>query len=197
MSSSSSSDESDEEERKKFASCVTGYQLSANDNSASKNSSKNKNPKQLSSGGPQKPSLRECKEDDIEADHIMKTTPEFRNFVSKKLSAYLEEEIEDIDVGDSGKCVNGVADPGVRLLAKSRSKLNKSTLKGDDEVIQQKRPKLLKKSEKSKKKSKKKEKKEADSSSSSSSEEEDERLRSVAVSSVSVLKGTAVQSHKV
>ena len=53
--------------------------------------------------------------------------------------------------------------------------------------------------EKSKKKSKKKEKKEAtaSSSSSSSSEEEDERLRSVAVSSVCVLKGTAVQSHKV
>ena len=52
--------------------------------------------------------------------------------------------------------------------------------------------------EKSKKKSKKKEKQEAVfSSSSSSSEEEDERLRSVAVSSVCVLKGTAVQSHKV
>ena len=193
MSSSSSSDESDEEEKKKFASCVTGYQLSAKDNTASKNSSKNKNPKQLSSGGPMKPSLRECKEDDIEADHIMKTTPEFRNFVSKKLSAYLEEEIEDIKVDDAGKCVNGVVDPGVRLLAKSRSKLNKTTLKGD-EVIQQKRPKLLKNAET--KKSKKKEKKEAVSS-SSSSEEEDERLRSVAVSSVSVLKGTAVQSHKV
>ena len=96
-----------------------------------------------------KPSLRECKEDDIEADHIMKTTPEFRNFVSKKLSAYLEEEIEDIKVDDAGKCVNGVVDPGVRLLAKSRSKLNKTTLRGDDDVVQQKRPKLLKKSEKS------------------------------------------------
>merc|ERR1719466_632153 len=169
---SSSSSESDEEEKKKLALVVGCYQASTNGKKKNKKEDDADPGKVIS----QKKSLREDA-DDAEPEHIMRTTPEFRNFVSKKLDAYLDKEIEDLQVSDVTS--NGIAadDPGVRLLLKSRTRLNSSTFDVQEE------PKVKKRS------------KRCPSSSSESDDDEDERLKSAAVSSDFVMKDTAVKAH--
>merc|ERR1712168_182535 len=173
-SMSSSSSESDEEEKKKLALVVGCYQASTNGKKKKNKKEDDADPRKVIS---QKKSLREDAEN-AEPEHIMRTTPEFRNFVSKKLDAYLDKEIEDFKVSSGTSNGSVVDDPGVRLLLKSRTRLNSSTFDVEEE------PKVKRRS------------KRCPSSSSESDDDEDERLKSAAVSSDFVLKDTAVKAHK-
>jgi len=194
--SSSSDSESDDEEKKKLASVVCGYEATV-PNLHSKEEKKAKqnfcNKGQIVNGKAKK-SLRNVEEEDF---NIMRTSPEFKNFIAKKLDAFLETEILDQDCPDSSKSVIDVnnEEKCVKLLSQSKVCLGNAAF---DTVVYTNTSRNNKnlKSNTKKKKSLKRSSESCTSSDDSSDEEETKRFRLAAISTESVLSGTAILSHK-
>lgn len=204
----SSSSESDDEERKKLASVVCGYEASIRTIHPVVNKVKdNKQPCSWSSSqshsrvgfGHQKKSLRNTH--DNEDFNVMKTTPEFREFVSKKLDTFLENEVSEYVVSSNNNIDNDASsreESGIRLLSKSKRSLRSGSgaeagVLVNDTVKSSDKPETKIYTKKSLKRS-------SESCPSSSDESDDDedtkRFRAAAISAESVLSGTAILAHK-
>lgn len=187
---SSSDSDSDDEERKKLASVVNGYEASVKTTPALVKNvfSSSKDFDDVKAALSNKKSLRNDvgNNDDF---NVMKTTPEFRQFMSKKLDAYLEKEISDYPestqpiVEETDNDEKGV----VKLLKCSKVCLASNTLLEDATMQHNKsrgKRKPLKKSHCDQ------------SSSDESDDEESKRFRMAAITPESILSGTAIKAHK-
>ena len=130
-----------------------------------------------------KVSLRRTAEEDDDNANIMRTTPEVKCFIAKKLDDFLEKEILDVSSDASQSKCNRIGeeqndDMGVRLLLQSKTYVKDS--KPCNAHVKKERKKRV-----------------SCSSSSESDDEEAKRFRSAAVSTDSILMDSAISSHKV
>ncbi|XP_066919485.1 protein CUSTOS-like isoform X2 [Clytia hemisphaerica] len=132
-------------------------------------------------------SMRYPHEEDAR-ESVLNTTPEFRNFVGKKLDTYLASVLEDTSEqsGESSNRKEVKSDQnayaGIKLLAKS------SQLLLDVDNEEGNKCKQTKENQKKKKR--------RYSSSSSSDDDELDRLRSAAVTFDTIAKGSAIAEHQ-
>ncbi|XP_057292319.1 protein CUSTOS-like [Hydractinia symbiolongicarpus] len=120
MSSTSSSDTEDEEERKRLEDIVGSYKFE------SCIQAKTKKDTASSSQQQKKTSLRYIQSD--EQNNVLQTTPECRNFISRKLDEYLESVLCDtVDTRQDQTAKQNCTDveaSGVKLLNQSTCVLN-------------------------------------------------------------------------
>lgn len=101
----------------------------------------------------------------------LNTTPEFRDFVAKKLSELLDQNLKEKDEAEKKKLENGEQDTGIRLFASSTTTIRDS---GEDGKIQMKqKPPVVKRRK---------------LSSSSDSSDEEMRIAEAAISVEQIMK---------